>query len=61
MINKYIEAYSDNFIFEPTESYSYEICGISVKIDVWEYNSNAEYREKAYIRLEKGDLKYECE
>ncbi len=61
MLNKYIQDYSENFIFEPAESFSYEICGISVKIDVWDYNSSTDYREKAYIRLQKGNLKYECE
>lgn len=61
MINKYMAEYSEDFKYEFSESLTYEICGISVKVDVWEYNSDAEYREKAHISLEKGDLKYECE
>lgn len=61
MINKYIAEYSEDFKYEFSESLTYEICGISVKVDVWEYNSNYNYREKAHVLLEKGDLKYECE
>ena len=61
MINQYIAEYSEDFKYEFSEDLNYEICGIIAKVDVWEYNSNAEYREKAYIRLEKGNLKYECE
>lgn len=61
MINKYMAEYSEDFKYEFSESLMYEICGISVNVDVWEYNGDAGYREKAYVLLEKGNLKYECE
>lgn len=52
--------YSEDFKYEFSESLIYEICGISVKVDVWEYDSNYNYREKAHVSLEKGGLKYGC-
>ena len=61
MINKYMAMYSEDFKYEFSESLNYEICGIIVKVDVWEYNGNYNHREKAFVMLEKGDLKYECE
>lgn len=61
MINKYIAEYSEDFKYEFSESLNYEICGIIAKVDVWEYNSNYNHREKAHVLLEKGDLKYECD
>lgn len=61
MINKYIAEYSEDFKYEFSENLNYEICGIIAKVDVWEYNSNYNHREKAHVLLEKGDLKYECD
>lgn len=61
IIKKYMDDYSEDFLYEHSECCSYEICGISAKIDVWEYDNGREYREKAHVLLEKGSLKYECE
>ena len=61
MINQYIAEYSEDFKYEFSEDLNYEICGIIAKVDVWEYNSNYNHREKAHVLLEKGDLKYECD
>lgn len=56
---KYIQSYKEGFDFKLTERISYEMCGISIEIDAYEYISENSRREAAHVVLAKDGKKYE--
>ena len=56
---EYIQSYKEGLDFQPTDSVSYELCGISIKIDTYEYSDATSYHDMVHITLESYGKKYE--
>ena len=61
LTEKYILAYSDGFHFVLSKHVSKCVFDIEIEIDIFEYSTQYEHREKAHVILKKGDLTYDCD
>ena len=59
--DKYMLQYTGKFPFEYTEHISIRIFDVEIDVDVFEYDSEYVYREKAHAVFKKDSLTYECE
>lgn len=55
----YLASYKANLPFTHVDHEAFEIHGISVTVDAYEYNDANNHREVAHLLLEKADYRYE--
>lgn len=60
-LQAHIAAYMAVFPFTNTERDVFEVCGITVTVDSYEYSDLRNHREAAHLVLEKGGHRYECD
>ena len=56
----YLTQYKKNYTFIETECQKSEVCSIKITVTLYEYDTEAEHRDRADILLEKDGLRYEC-
>jgi len=61
-IEEYISSYAPEFTFTQTETYDYEVLGVKVHVDVYEFSDERDHREKAHVLLSKNGLtcEFDC-
>lgn len=57
----YLTQYKANYTFTETERQQSEVCGVRITVTFYEYDTEAEHRDRAEILMEKGGLRYGCE
>ena len=57
----YLTQYKANYIFTETEREQTEVCGVRITVTLYEYDTEAEHRDRAEILMEKDGLRYRCE
>lgn len=57
----YLTQYKANYIFTETERQQSELSGIRITVTLYEYDTEAEHRDRAEILMEKDGLRYRCE
>jgi len=58
-VEKYISSYATGYTFTQTDTYNYEILGVNVHVDVYEFSDERNHREKAHVLLSKNGLTLE--
>ena len=57
----YLTQYKANYTFSETERQQSELSGIRITVTLYEYDTEAEHRDRAEILMEKDGLRYRCE
>ena len=57
----YLTQYKANCSFTETEREQTEVCGVRITVTLYEYDTEAEHRDRAEILMEKDGLCYGCE
>ena len=57
----YLTQYKANYTFSKTERQQSELSGIRITVILYEYDTEAEHRDRAEILMEKDGLRYGCE
>ena len=61
LINQYIREYSEDFVFDLSGHISKRVFDVEIEIDIFEHNTQNDYREKAHVIFKKGDCTYACD
>lgn len=57
----YLTQYKANYTFTETERQQSEVCGVRITVTLYEYDTEAEHRDRAEILMEKDGLCHGCE
>ena len=57
----YLTQYRANYTFAETERQQSDVYGVRITVTLYEYDTEAEHRDRAEILMEKDGLRYRCE